>query len=102
MIKNYWLSWWQPTDDPHLRPVTRDFEGGKHIYGWWICGGDMDGNNFICAWVKAKSEKKAKKIIKKYWPEAENWVLCKEEADDFMPGDEFPLKDWCPAKKKGK
>lgn len=53
----------------------------------------MEGNKFICAWVRADSENYAKEIIKEYWSEAINWRFCDAE------GDRFPLKDWSPAKK---
>ena len=89
----FWISWVQPTEDH--RPLH--YPPGEAILGWWCSGEDCATNNsMLCAVVEAASEKQAKRVILKEWPEAGNveWRFVEERGDDWLPGDRFPLSDW--------
>ena len=90
-MKKYWLSWVCSEEDH--RPVT--FPPGKGILGWWCTGYDGADNSYLVALVKAVDEDDAKVIIKNDWPEFDGeWRFIEEKADDYVPGDRFPLKPW--------
>jgi len=98
-MSNYWISWWQPTDD--YRPLT--FPPNPGVMGWWKSGETMDEKpkSSLCAWVVAKNEDEAMEVVLKDWPEAEDWRFITPQADDWDgPGDRFPLPDWSPKRKK--
>ena len=86
----YWLSWHQPTED--CRPLT--YPPVVNVLGWWCSGYDADEVAQLCALVRAKSKDDAKAVIQTEWPEAERWRFISSVADDYMPGDRFPLEAW--------
>jgi hypothetical protein len=89
-VTRYWLSWIQPTED--YRPKT--YPPNKDVLGWWCSGYDSEDNAILCACVAAKTETKAKSVIKKDWPEAKQWRFCDPQTADFRPGDRFPIAGW--------
>jgi hypothetical protein len=93
-MKRFWISWWQPGEDH--RPLG--YPPNESILGWW-CSGSRDAGpdrqeRSVCAVVKAASEYDARMAVLRDWPEATDWRFCNEEADDYRPGDRFPLSDW--------
>ena len=86
----YWISWEQRTVDH--RPLA--FPPNKGVLGWWCSGYTEDGWATLCAAVDADNEEGAKSTVKIDWPEAGEWRYCEQRADDWMPNDRFPLKDW--------
>ena len=94
----FWVSWIQPTEDH--RPVR--FPPAKML-GWWCSGEDASGNATLCALLDANSEQAAKDILAFNWPETryiEDWRIWDRMADDYVPGDRFPLSDWSPLKEE--
>lgn len=91
-MNNYWISWYQPTED--YRPLT--YPPNKSVIGWWCSGyRDLDDAATLCAWVRAENEEEAIKTILKDWPEAEEWRFNEKRGDDWEgPGDRFTLPDW--------
>lgn len=90
MLKRFWISWSQPTEDD--RPLT--YPPNAAILGWWCSGYDADGYATLCAFVQAKSEADAELQVLKDWPEAGPWRFNDERAWDWEPSDRFPLSDW--------
>ena len=91
MNKRYWVSWYQNTED--YRPV--DYPPNKAVVGWW-CTGYSDRGATLCAVIEAASEEDVCKAIYTDWPEVDRnqFRFCREESDDFIPGDRFPMSDW--------
>lgn len=86
----FWLSWHQPGED--FRPLA--YPPNAAILGWWLSGRDANDVATLCALVTAEDETAAKQAVRIDWPEAERWRFCNQVADDFLPGDRFPLKPW--------
>jgi len=89
----FWVSWVQRTDD--YRPLGYPPKG---LLGWWCSGYDCDDNATLCALLDADTEDAAKAAIAKEWPETEGieWRFWNVVADDYFPGNRFPLPDWSP------
>jgi hypothetical protein len=91
-IRRYWISWWQPGAD--CRPLH--FPPKEHrVLGWWRSGTD-DARTSICALVAASTEWTAKAFVAEDWPESidAEWRFVEEKANDWMPGERFPLSGW--------
>ena len=86
--RRWWVSWWQPTED--YRPLTWPLP--EYIYGYWCTGEDAQGRFSLVAWVECDAELKVPELIRKHWPEAEDWRFCSEVDMDWAPNDRFPLK----------
>lgn len=88
----FWISWEERSED--YRPLTDPPEAA--IIGWWCSGKAGDGSfSTICAWVEADSEEAAQSTIVRDWPGDDRvWRFVNAVADDWRPGDRFPLSDW--------
>lgn len=89
----YWISWWQPGDDPrplHSPPKT------ERVLGWWVSG-ESETHSSICALVQADNEEEAKLAVIVDWPESKDaeWRFLQEKDAKWVPpADRFPPKDW--------
>lgn len=90
MKGRWWISWLQPTED--YRPLNYPPNGD--ILGWWCSGYNELDVATLCALVKGKDARAARKAIRKEWPEAGDWRFENNVASDWLPGDRFPLTDW--------
>jgi hypothetical protein len=91
-MTRYWISWWQPGDDPrplHFPPKE------PRVLGWWRSGSDGERTS-ICAIVAASVEWTAKAAVAEDWPESVDaeWRFVEQKSADWTPGDRFPLSDW--------
>ena len=95
-MSRFWISWYQPTED--YRPLTDPPNAA--VLGWW-CSGERcsDSAATLCALVEAKDERRAYVVIKKDWPEAEEWRFCEPRDEAWEPNDRFPVEhDWVRAR----
>lgn len=91
----HWVSW-ICTEDDH-RPIT--FPPGVGVLGWWCSGYDPDDNAVLCALVEGQPEQ----VIKADWPEFDGvWRFCEQTADEWRPGDRFPLSEWMVPRVEGR
>jgi len=86
----FWVSWVQPTED--YRPLR--FPPHEPVLGWWCSGYDAGDNATLVALIEAEDKEAAEKVISTEWPEWTSWRFIEEVADDYLPGDRFPLSDW--------
>ena len=92
-LKRFWMSWVQPTED--YRPLTDP--PNENVLGWWCSGYDSNDQAILVALVQAKDEYSAKVAVVVSWPELipdGEWRFCKEVANNYVPGDRFPMKEW--------
>ena len=86
----FWISWFQPEKNcsPIYKPENRN------ILAWW-CTSQMNvSKDFtIVAIVAAHSEREAKEIIKKAWPDAGAWRFCQPK-EKVKLSDRYKLTDW--------
>lgn len=86
----FWMSWNQTTDDERPIKVPPKLE----VMGYWCSGTRLsDMAATMCALVVSSNVASAKKVIKKYWPEASDWRFAVKKSDDWTTGDRFPLKE---------
>ena len=90
----YWISWWQPGDDPrplHFPPKD------PRVLGWWRTG-QGDEATTICALVEAGSDEQARQAVATDWPESAGteWrFIERKDGSEWTPGgNRFPLSDW--------
>ena len=89
-MARYWMSWEERSQD--YRPIR--FPPGPKILGWWCSGEAGDGSyHTIVAVVEADDPWDE---VEKDWPGAQdNERFCGTVADDYVPGDRFPLdSEW--------
>lgn len=89
-IRRFWVSWVQPTED--YRPIQHP--PNDSVLGWWCSGYNNNGNATLVALIEADNEQSAEGVIKKDWPEWNEWRFIEERSNDWRPGDRFPLSDW--------
>lgn len=89
----FWLSWKERS--PDYRPLTDP--PNEAVLGWWKSGEAGDGSYAtLCACVEAPDEEAAQAAVLKSWPPYKKklveWRFCEPVADDFTPGDRFPIE----------
>jgi hypothetical protein len=97
----YWISWWQPGDDP--RPLHYPPKNEK-VLGWWESGHEFgNGRTSICALIRAESPSLAMLAVADDWPESVNaeWRFVEEVPGEWSTGTRFPLADWMKARIEG-
>ena len=90
VLKRYWVSWIQPTDDH--RPIT--YPPNKSIVGWWCSGYDSESSPIIVALIEAENLEHAKTCVKKDWPEMYSWRFIEERDLSTKFSNRFEPSDW--------
>lgn len=91
-MTRYWISWWQPGDDPRpLHYPPKD----ERVLGWWRSASDGKRTS-ICALVAADVSDTALAAVAQDWPESldADVRFVDPKPADWTPGDRFPLEGW--------
>ena len=87
----YWVSWVESEED--YRPIT--WPPPSAVKGYWCSGYDADEAPIVCAVIDAENEEQLREILEKDWRPVEGDLrFVNEKADDFKPGDRFPIPGW--------
>lgn len=92
-MNRYWISWWQPGDDP--RPLHFPPKEAR-VLGWWGTGSDGTRTS-ICAVVAASTEWTAKAAVAEDWPESidAQWRFVEVKPADWEPeSSRFKIDHW--------
>ena len=87
-MTRFWVSWW---DEEDARPKT--WPPPPEIKGFWHSGTDADDRPAVCAMIDAESEGEVCELVEEHWTISE-WRFRETVADDYRPGDRFPIPKW--------